>query len=86
LADRVEPLAYTRKQAAEALGVGLATLDRRIVLVIATVATEWGGRVIPVSELQRYLAERIHPPRAQRKPRAPSGRKASTPPEIVERI
>jgi hypothetical protein len=36
LADRVERLAYTRKQAAEALRVSLATLDRRVVPVIAT--------------------------------------------------
>jgi len=34
---RVEPLAYTREQAAEALGVSLATLDRRVVPAIATV-------------------------------------------------
>ena len=86
LADRVERLAYTRKQAAEALGVSLATLDRRVVPVIATVATEWGARLIPVSELERYLAERIEPPRAQRKPRARSGRTANMPPELVERI
>ena len=33
-------------------------LDRRVVPVIATVATEWGGRLIPVSELERYVAER----------------------------
>src|SRR5437773_1432374 len=58
LADRVERLAYTRKQAAEALGVSLATLDRRVVPAIATVVTEWGGRLIPVGELERYLAER----------------------------
>jgi len=86
LADRVERLAYTRKQAAEALGVSLATLDRRVVPVIATVATEWGGRLIPVSELERYLAERTQPPRTRPNPRARSGRKPSAPPEIVERI
>ena len=64
LADRVERLAYTRKQAAEALGISLATLDRRVVPVIATVETEWGGRLIPVPELERYLAERTQPPLA----------------------
>jgi hypothetical protein len=86
LTDRVERLAYTRKQAAEALGVSLATLDRRVVPVIETVATEWGGRLIPVSELERYLAERIEPPRARRKPQSRSGRTPSVPPEVVERI
>jgi len=86
LADRVERLAYTRKQAAQAIGVSLATLDRRIVPVIATVATEWGGRLIPVSELERYLAERTQRPRARRRRPSRSGRKARVPPELVARI
>jgi hypothetical protein len=86
LADRVERLAYTRAQAAEALGISLATLDRRVVPVIATVATEWGGRLIPVSELERYLAERTQQPRAASKPRWRAGRKASVSPELVARI
>ena len=58
LAERVERLAYTRAQAAEALGISLATLDRRVVSVIATVATELGGHLIPGSDLERYVAER----------------------------
>ena len=36
---------YTREQAAQALGVSLATLDRRVVPAIATVKTEWGARL-----------------------------------------
>ena len=40
--DRVERLAYTRQQAAEALGISLATLDRRVVPVIETVETRVG--------------------------------------------
>jgi hypothetical protein len=86
LADDVERLAYTREQAAEALGISLATLDRRIVPVIATVETEWGRRLIPVSELERYLVERTKQPRAERRPAKPAGRKASVPPDLVERI
>src|SRR4051794_33604602 len=86
LAERVERLAYTRAQAAEALGISLATLDRRVVPVIATVATEWGRRLIPVSELERYLAERIQLPRAARKALRRPGRKASVPDELVARI
>ena len=35
----VERLTYTRKEAAEALGISLATLDRRVVPAIATVKT-----------------------------------------------
>jgi hypothetical protein len=86
LADQVARLAYTRKQAAEALGVSLATLDRRVIPVITTVATEWGGRLIVVSELERYLAERTQPPRAKRGTPRRSGRKPSLPPEVVDRI
>src|SRR6266540_1951341 len=54
LVGPVEALAYTREQAAQALGVSLATLDRRVVPTIATVKTEWGARLIPVDELERY--------------------------------
>jgi hypothetical protein len=48
---------------ARRLGVGLATLDRRVVSAIATVKTEWGARLIPAGELERYLAERTEEPR-----------------------
>src|SRR6266511_2181496 len=58
MTSRVKRLACTRKQAAEALGVSLATLDRRVIPAIETVRTEWGSRLIPVDELERYLAER----------------------------
>jgi hypothetical protein len=86
IAERVDRLAYTRAQAAEALGISLATLDRRVVPVIATVATEWGRRLIPVSELERYLAERTQQPRASHKAVRRPGRKASAAPEVVARI
>jgi hypothetical protein len=79
-------LAYTRRQAAEALGVSLATLDRRVVPVIETVKTEWGARLIPVDELERYLAERRHAARvAPQHPERP-GRKPGLGPEVVARI
>ena len=86
VADRVDRLAYTREQAAEALGVSLSTLDRRVVPAIATVVTEWGARLIPVRELERYLAERTQPPPVERpEPRLP-GRRVATTPELVARI
>ena len=86
LADRVEQRAYTREQAAEVLGVSLSTLDRRVVPAIATVMTEWGARLIPVQELERYLAERTQPPLVERpEPRSP-GRRVATTPELVARI
>ena len=86
LADDVERLVYTREQAAEALGISLATLDRRVVPVIATVETEWGRRLIPASELERYLAERAKEPRAKRRPAKRAGRKTGVAPELLERI
>jgi hypothetical protein len=86
VSDRVERLTYTRTQAAEALGVSLATLDRRVVPAIATIQTEWGARLIPVAELEQYLAERRQDARAEWKRPARPGRKPSLPPEIVARI
>jgi Recombinase len=82
----VEPLTYTREQAAQALGVSLATLDRRVVPAIATVKTEWGGRLLPVGELERYLAERREEPRTQPRRAARSGRRPALPREVVARI
>jgi hypothetical protein len=83
---RVQRLAYTRRQAAEALGVSLATLDRRVVPTIETVKTEWGARLIPVDELERYLAERRQAARAVRRRPKPPGRKSRLDPELVARI
>jgi hypothetical protein len=82
----VEHLVYSREQAAQALGVSLATLDRRVVPAIATVKTEWGARLIPAAELERYLAERTEEPRMPRRRRARSGRKSTLPAEVVARI
>ena len=56
-AARVERLAYTRTQAAEALGISRSTFNRRVLPLIDTVAMPWGTRLIPVDELQR-LARR----------------------------
>src|SRR4051794_37472516 len=79
-ADKVERLAYTRRQAAEALGVSVATLDRRVVPVIETVKTEWGARLIPVDELERYLDERREQARRASRPPEPPGRKSASMP------
>jgi Recombinase len=84
--SRVKRLACTRKQAAEALGVSLATLDRRVIPAIETVRTEWGSRLISVDELERYLAERRQEARATRRRPARPGRKPGLEPELVARI
>jgi hypothetical protein len=56
-ATRVERLAYTRTQAAEALGVSRSTFNRRVLPYIATIETPWGGRLIPADELERLAAD-----------------------------
>jgi hypothetical protein len=78
-------LAYSRRQAAEALGVSIATIDRRVVPAIPTVKTPWGQRLIPVVELERFIAENIEPPRPRAASR-PAGRPAVLPTGIVDRI
>jgi len=85
-ATRVERLAYTRTQAAEALGVSRSTFDRRILPLVETVEMPWGARLIPVDELQRLSAERRRPARAQDQPRARPGRPPTVLPSIAERI
>lgn len=85
-ATQVERLAYTRTQAAAALGVSCSTFNRRILPLLETVAMPSGARLIPVDELQRLIAERRQPARAQAKPEAPPGRPATIASSIVERI
>jgi Recombinase len=84
--SHVTRLAYTRRQAAEALGVSLATLDRRVVPAIETVKTEWGARLIPVDEVERYLTECKQAARRAHRPSGRPGRKSTLKPELVARI
>ncbi len=46
-ATRVERLAYTRTQAAEALGVSRSTFIRRVLPYVETVEMPWGAKLIP---------------------------------------
>ena len=85
-ATGVERLAYTRTQAAEALGISRSTFNRRVLPFIATIEMPWGARLIPVDELERFLNERRHEARAERRRPARPGRKASLPSEVVARI
>jgi len=78
-------LAYSRKQAAEALGVSISTIDRRVVPSVRTVKTPWGQRLIPGAELERFLHEHLEPPREPGE-RGAAGRPPSLPQSIVERI
>lgn len=85
-ATRVERLAYTRAQAAAALGVSRSTFDRRVLPLIETIEMPWGTRLIPVDELKRVVDECRRPPRRQAKRQAAPGRRAAVPANVVERI
>ena len=85
-ATRVERLAYTRTQAAEALGVSRSTFNRRILPLLETVEMPWGARLIPVDELQRLIVERRRRARAREQTKACPGRPAMIAPSIAERI
>jgi hypothetical protein len=83
--DQPQRLAYSRKQAAEALGVSISTVDRRLVPAVRTVKTPWGQRLIPVAELERFLREHLEPARALRDP-GWRGRPPVLPQTVVDRI
>lgn len=83
-ADSVVRLAYSRRQAAEALGVSISTVDRRVVPAIQTVKAPWGQRLIPVSELERFVQD--HRETRKRAARRPAGRPTTLPSTTVQRI
>lgn len=84
-ATRVERLAYTRTQAAAALGVSRSTFNRRVLPLIETVEMPWGTRLIPVDELERLIAERRRPARARVAP-TKRGRPQVLSPDLVDLI
>jgi len=85
-ATRVERLAYTRSQAAEALGISTSTFNRRVLPLIETFQMPWGTRLIPVDELERFLAERRQAARVVARPPGRPGRRPNLPGEVVDRI
>jgi hypothetical protein len=85
-ATQVERLAYTRQQAAEALGISTSTFNRRVLPFIETLQMEWGTRLIPVDELERLVTRRRQKAQANPRPPARPGRKAALPPKVVARI
>jgi hypothetical protein len=78
----VRRLAYTRRQAADALGVSISTIDRRVVPSIDTVKLPWGQRLIPVDELERFLRNHVAPARTRPAAR-PAGRPPTLPASVV---
>jgi DNA invertase Pin-like site-specific DNA recombinase len=83
-ASYVERLAYSRSQAAQALGISRSTV-RRLLPYVETIEMPWGGKLIPVEELERLIAERRRAARARAVPRAP-GRPPAVTAEVAERI
>lgn len=83
--NKVERPAYSRRQAAEALGVSISTIDRRVVPAVGTVKAPWGQRLIPVLELERFIKEHMEAGTPRAAPR-PAGRPAVLPTSIVDRI
>ena len=83
-AKEAPPLTYSRRQAAEALGVSISTIDRRVVPTIQTVKAPWGQRLIPVSELERFVQDHLET--RKRATRRPVGRPTTLPAATVQRI
>jgi hypothetical protein len=83
-ASYVERLAYTRSQAAQALGISRSTL-RRLLPYIDTIEMPWGGKLIPVDELERIAVERRRTAQPRLEP-ATRGRKLAVAPEVARRI
>jgi hypothetical protein len=85
-ATGLERLAYSRTQAAEALGISRSTFNRRVLPFIETVEMPWGVKLVPTDELERLIAERRRPPRERTRPSRPTGRPAALAPDTVKRI
>ena len=82
----VERLAYTRSQAAEALGIGRSTFIRRVLPLVETIEMPWGAKLIPVDELERLVGERRRAVAAERRSPSPRGRKSAISGDVVARI
>jgi len=78
-------LTYSRRQAAEVLGVSISTVDRRLVPAIQTVKAPWGQRLIPVSELERLVQDHLETARRTTRRRS-VGRPTTLPTATVQRI
>lgn len=81
---RVERLAYTRGQAAEALGISRSSLNR-LLPFLELVELPWGTKLVPVDELERLLRERRRSARRRAEPATP-GRPQALAPELVRQI
>jgi hypothetical protein len=85
-ATRVERLAYTRSQAATALGISRSTFIRHVLPYVETIEMGSGSRLIPVDELERYAADGRRPARTALADRTQPGRPAVLSNEVVTEI
>jgi hypothetical protein len=85
VAPQVEQLAYTRSQAAQALGLSRTTFSRRVLPLLETIDMPWGTRLVPLDELERIVKERRRPAQGH-KQTAPPGRPTAVPDELMLRI
>jgi DNA invertase Pin-like site-specific DNA recombinase len=85
-ASQVERLAYTRSQAAQALGISRSTFIRRVLPHIETIEMPWGARLIPIDELERLVAERRRAAARGRAEPGVLGRPPVVPADVAERI
>jgi hypothetical protein len=85
-APQVVRLAYTRTQAAQALGVSRSTFIRRVLPYVETIETGWGARLVPVDEVERLVAERRRKAQAVPRPAARPGRRPRVPADVLARI
>src|SRR5262249_49941233 len=69
IAAPVARLAYTRSQAAAALGISPSTFGRRVVPLIDMIEMPWGTKLVPVDELERLVSEHRRPARPASKAR-----------------
>jgi hypothetical protein len=84
--QRVERLAYTRTQAAAALGISRTTFNRHVLPFVETIEIVSGARLVPIDELQRYAAERRRAAARAQPDRARPGRPSVLRDELVVEI
>jgi hypothetical protein len=82
----VQRLAYTRAQAAAALGISRRSLYRHVLPFVETIELSSGTRLIPVDELERFATERRRPASGRVESSTKRGRPSALAAEVVERI
>src|SRR5262249_52566992 len=85
-AHSVQRLAYTRTQAAAALGISRSTFNRHVLPFVETIEIGSGSRLIPIDEMERVTAVMRRPARKAETDPAQPGRPAVLPAEFVDQI